>query len=303
MHANICAPKKYDPNNKSCFTLNQLIEMANAYNRYVFKTILKPSNIQTFNNIDIIKIKTDKPYLLLELKSRFKKVCNNDEICLTHQAFMNEIVKEMKNDIENNTFRPTGPHEPDAWLSTNDINNIMTQYETIYPNFKFFGAVPLDCNELNFCTLYNLNFDVHLKQKMNNLGIIFNLDKSGSPGSHWVALFIDLLNGEIYFCDSNGKPPIDNISEIINVFIKYHKNKTNKRAIYKYNNISYQTDNSECGIYSCNFIIRKLAGDDFDNIINNPLTFREINSCRNVYFKNNPSKYSPHHQCDPEPYL
>ncbi len=36
-----------------------------------------------------------------------------------------------------------------------------------------------------------------------------------------------------------------------------------------------------------------------EDIINNPLTFEQINSCRNVYFSNNPSKFKPHVLCDP----
>lgn len=299
MDANICAPKKYDAKNNTCFTLDQLVEMAKAYNRFLTKSKLNPYNKQTYGNANLIDIKSNKKYLLFELKKRFETVCNGDEVCITHQAFMNEIVGEMRDDIKNYTFRTVGPDNPKEWLSTGDINNIMLQYEKIYPDFKFFGAVPLNCDELNFCSLYNLNFEEHVNNNINNIGIIFNLDRYGQPGSHWVALFIDLPNGKIYYCDSNGKPPIDNIFQIIIQFEKYYKNKTGKNVVYKYNNKAYQKDGSECGIYSCNFIIRKLAGERFDDIINNALSFQEINSCRNVYFRNKPSKYNVHPKCDP----
>lgn len=300
---NICAPNKYDKENNTCFTLEQLQEMAAAYNRYLTKNKLAPNQNQKIGDATLIDIRPDKKYLLTEFRKKFNKVCNNDEHCWTQQAFMNEIVKEMRTDIEINTFRPNGPNDPNEWLSTIDINNIMSQYEKIHPEFKFFGAVPLNCEEVSICSLYKLDFGKYFDEGIEKIGIVFNLDKYGDPGSHWVALYADIMNGEIYFCDSNGKSPAENILRIINQFKNFYKNKTGKDTIYKYNTIPYQKDGSECGIYSCNFIIRKLSGENFEDIVKKSLKFEEINSCRNVYFRNNPSKYNPHAKCDPIKYI
>jgi len=304
MSENICAPNKYDAENKTCFTLEQLIEMCSAYNRYLIKNKLSPQiNHSGPNNLnnpnDLIKIKPDKKYLLIELKKRFDRVCHGDEICITKQSFMNEIVNEMREEFDHYTFRSKGPDNPIEWLSTADINSVLMQYERIYPDFKFLGAVPLDCVRLPFCSLYQIDFKQYLDHGIKQLGIILNLDKFGQPGSHWVSLYINLGSGEIYFCDSNGKPPPDFIKQTINQFQKFYQSKTGKQVIYKYNKIAYQEDQSECGIYSCNFIIRKLSGETFDDIVKNYLGFKEINSCRNVYFRNKPSKYKSHFSCDP----
>lgn len=300
MKLNKCAPKHYDAENNTCFSTNQLMEMVAAYNRYMTKNKLNPQRISNVSSLDLIQIKSDKKYLLQELKKRFEQVCGQDEICLTQQAFMNEIVNEYRDDIMEHTFRPNGPDDSVEWLSTKDINSIMNLYHHAYPNFAFCGAVPLDCSELSFCSLFQLDFQKQLDQGKEQLAVIFNLDKYGESGSHWVALYINITNGEIYFCDSNGKPPLQNIRGIIDQFTQFHQKKTGKNPIYKYNTNSYQRDNSECGVYSCNFIIRKLAGESFDDIVNNPLTFPEINSCRNVYFRNAPSQYQPHEKCDPK---
>lgn len=112
-------------------------------------------------------------------------------------------------------------------------------------------------------------------------------------------MFINIPKGEIYFCDSFGKDPIGNIKTIIKRFMDYYQKKFGKSASYKYNKKSYQKDRSECGIYSSNFIIRLLSGENFDDIIKNPLDFKEINACRNVYFSNKASKYTPTKKCDP----
>lgn len=296
----ICAPhKKYDSKNKTCFTLEQLVEMVGAYNRHITKEKLKPNTNNLYTNAILIPIKQDKTFLLKELKKRFETICKNDEICLTQQSFMNEIVDEMRNEISEYTFRTNGPNNSKEWLSTTNIDEIMKQYEKKYPNFKFLGAVPLNCDEVSFCSLFGIDFNKYFEQGVNYLGIIFNHDRFGEPGSHWVSMFIDINNGKLYFCDSAGKPPIGNIHTIIKKFTDFYKKKTGKNIIYKYNNRSYQKDNSECGVYSCNFIIRKLSGESFENIINNPLTFPEINSCRNVYFRNKSSKYNIHDKCDP----
>ena len=174
----------------------------------------------------------------------------------------------------------------------------MKQYETVYPHFKFLGAVPLDCNDLSFCPLHKIDYDEHKKNGITNLAVVFNYDRYGQPGSHWVALFIDLAQGHIYYCDSMGRKPIANINIIIDEFKEYYQKIGT--VTYQYNPHSYQEDGSECGVYSCNFIIRLLAGEPFDQIITKPLTFKEINSCRNVYFRNKPSSHSgARTKCDP----
>lgn len=300
MDTDICAPHRADTKHGTCFSMEQLIELCKAYNRYCSKQKLNPnSNRLQKSNTNLIKIKNDKAYLLSQIKEKFDDVCSGDEVCITKQSFMNEIVKEMRPEFEKSTFRPNGPTKSSEWLSTSDINNIMMQYENVYPDFSFLGAVPMDCDELFYCSLHKINFDKFLSEGKKQLGIIFNLDRSHQPGSHWVSMYINIENGEIYFCDSGGKPPTDNILGMINDFRKYYLKKTGKNANYQFNSQPYQKDSSECGIYSSNFIIRKLAGESFENIVNNPLKFKEINSCRNVYFKNKPSKFEPNKYCDP----
>lgn len=295
----MCAPGKYDKKNNTCFSIEQLVEMAKAYNRYVFKTntstkATKPSNLT------LIDIKTDKPYLLKELKKRFSSVCGNSEICITEQSFMNEIEKNMKYEIVNNTFRALGPEKPTEWLSNEDIEKNMIQYQVLYPDFVFLGAVPLDCNNHRLCSLYNLNFDNLLKTGKKTAGIVFNMDKYGESGSHWMAMFINIHRGELYYCDSNGNAPKENIVDLINKFREWYKKTYGKDIVYKYNKKSYQKDGSECGVYSCNFIIRMLSGEKFDSVVANSLAFAEINSCRNAYFRNGSSKYNVHPLCDPK---
>lgn len=293
-----CAPHKFDEKNNTCFTLDEIKEIVSAYNRYITKVKLSPEFIAEVGDATPIKLSDDKKQMLKDIWKRFNKICKGDDYCLSKQAFMNEIVPEMRTEI-NDSFKGIGPKGSTDWLSNKDIDGYMYLYEKVYPDFKFMGAVPLDCNDHSFCSLYKINYEKLKKSGIKKIGIIFNHDKYGQGGSHWVAMMMNLDTAEIYYCDSTGKGPIGNINTIIKEFTDYCK-KHNKEVKHKNNKISYQNDNSECGVYSCNFIIRLLSGESFDSIVNNNLKFKEINSCRNAYFRNGSSKYPIHEKCEPK---
>lgn len=185
--------------------------------------------------------------------------------------------------------RPIGPDKETAWLSNYDIINVMTKYEREYPDFQFFGAVPLDCEDYEFCPLRKLDFN-----KVRKIGIVYNLDKYGQSGSHWVALYIDVDKCAAYFSDSVGKPPKPNIESLINRFRQHCKG----NITYKYNTTRYQKDDTECGVYSINFIVRLLKGDKYEDIIQTAPAFEQINSCRNIYFANQPSRFKSNYACE-----
>jgi hypothetical protein len=42
------------------------------------------------------------------------------------------------------------------------------------------------------------------KAGINKIGIIYNLDVSSGPGTHWVGMYIDNKNNEINYYDSYG---------------------------------------------------------------------------------------------------
>lgn len=291
---NICAPGKYDAKNHTCFSLKQLMALSAAYNRHLTEQSLGGSDS---SNPNFIKIKPDKKYLLVELKQRFDSVCGSDEKCITKQAFMNELVTELRNELDENTFLEDGPDGPIEWLSNFDIEKLIKKYEKYLPNFKFLGAVPLDCEEHKFCSLYGFDFEKIKKEGIHKAGIVFNHDKMGQGGSHWVALFMNLDSGEINYVDSYGGKPKSNVQSLIDRFEKYCKKK-GIRFNYKLNTNAFQKDGSECGVYSANFILRRAADEPFEEILSNPMTFKQINSCRNVYFSNKHSQYSADPRCD-----
>ena len=294
-----CAPsKKYE--NGSCFSIESLKIIANKYNE---------------NNDDKIKISDNKKELVSELG---KKMSSN---CSTQTCWLRtKLLKDTDNEeITKNTFRPEGPKNKYGWLSTTNINDVIDQYHVNNKDFLFLGTVPYDFQELTELGLGNFNFEKVFKEGKHKLGLVINLDSSHQSGSHWVGLYTNLEKNQIYFFDSVGKPPKKKIKKFINKLIdfmykkkynseikvgtimslinnittknlkqKYIKNFTKKFNGFdiRYNNIQHQFKNSECGVYSINFIVRLVKGESFDEIINNVIKDEKMNECRQTYFTN-----------------
>ena len=125
-----------------------------------------------------------------------------------------------------------------------------------------------------------------INQDINRFGVIFNLDESYKSGSHWVSLFVNLKDGCIYFSDSYGIEPEKRIQDFIDKIKEYFTNKTYTNIDIQYNNTQHQQGNSECGVYSINFILRLLKGKSFHHITRTRLKDEKVNKCRSKYFGN-----------------
>jgi hypothetical protein len=281
-----CAPgKTYDGENKTCFTLENIRALVVEYNN-------------TYD--DRIKISKNKKDMMRQLISKMKKKfnCDND-VCITKSRIVKTMSdKDMKEDIEN-SYRPIGPADTKDWLSTKDINSVMHQYELKYKNFKFFGAVPYDFQDLPVYGFNNINFD-EIEKLYEQIGLIINLDTHDMSGSHWVGLYVNLKDRKIYYFDSVGKKPGQNINIFVRKILTHMFNKmTNKNFNVeqfmkefhssddfdvRYNRIQHQFKNSECGVYSMNFIIRLLEGETFDDIVNTITKDEEMAKNRLQYF-------------------
>jgi hypothetical protein len=180
-----------------------------------------------------------------------------------------------KKDILNKYFRPEMPEEwkedPDQWLDSNNIADVMKQYEEVYPEFKFYGTNPIDfaapdpydplaaaknkCLQDEIC---KLNLKELLAQGKTKLGFVYNLDPSNKGGSHWIASFTDIPGHRTYYFDSYGIKPPPQIA-------RFMRSLTLQDPLMKlgFNARRFQYGETECGMYSLYFLIRMLAGDDF----------------------------------------
>jgi len=271
-----CAPGNSFENG-SCITLHSLIKLANAYNRD------NSDKIKLYDGYENKNPTKYKRYLLKSFKKKVYK-CKNQR-CWLEQGYTRNLTNSDKDKILDNTYRPDGPTGRFEWLNTIHIDQMMGQYENVYTEFKFLGAVPMDFDELPNLGIKNLNFNELEKEGIYKLGIVFNLDEHYKSGSHWVGLFADLKNGIVRYLDSYGISPDERVVILVNRMLKYMKKK-GINATYEFNKIRHQFKGSECGVYSTNFIIRMLRGDTFEQICNDKTSDDKINRCRNRYFIN-----------------
>ena len=265
----------------SCMRLKLLCVFAQAYNKENKNTAIK-----LYPNYEILNPRKYKKYLIREFNKRFDNASQRT-------WFKHKFVKNMellyRDEIEKYTFRPNGPNGRFEWLNTLNIDDVMEQYEVKYPEFKFLGTVPMDFDDLPYLkiNIKNLDYQDLVNTNKTKLGIVFNLDDSTESGSHWVSMYANLKTGEVYYFDSYGTEPENRVQKLmrrISIFCKEHMGIKDLKV--DYNKIQHQRENSECGIYSMNFILRLLKGDSFETICKSKIPDKQINKCRNVYFNN-----------------
>ena len=274
-----CAPSRPFENG-SCIPLYLLVEMAHAYNAMYpdpKKQIKLDSTKELLNGVEY------KKYLLYQFNKRLDEICENQQ-CWIKQKFVKKMQKRMKEELEKETFRPNGPEGKFTWLNTNDINQVAKQYEAKYPEFKFLGAVPMDFDDLPQYGIKELDFDKLMKEGKTKLGIVFNLDESWQPGSHWTSLYADFDKGCCFYSDSYGVQMSDRVIILMRRIAKFIKHGLGKKPIVDYNRLQHQSKGADCGVYSLAFVLRMLRGDSWEELTTKRIPDEEINQCRSYYF-------------------
>ena len=185
------------------------------------------------------------------------------------------ISKEERNDLAKKYLRPPAPlawkKDPDMWLDSINIADVMNQYEKTFPNFDFMGPFPIDfaapdpynkqgtpkCLMNEIC---EFRVKSAIENKKDMLGVIYNLDPHYKSGSHWVATFVDLKRNRCMYFDSYGlKPP----KQILTFMSWVSRQDSSRKMPLMYSSRRIQYKNTECGVYCLYFIIRMLYGDEF----------------------------------------
>lgn len=243
----------------TCFSIQELQTIAATINLFIQQQ--KPICISQNKCIilkqeDIITISSNKKQMWHDIYTRLNKICDFEK-CWINTNLLSDIKdKNLRHQLKYFTIKPKMREPGNYWLSTSDINYVMNQYSKLYSSFLFLGAQPCD-----FYQLIKIPFDKF--KDYNKIGIICNHDPSDQPGSHWVAILIDNVNETIEYYDSVGEPPIVQLKKLIKKFQKLYPS-------YKIlqNYIQYQNKNSECGVYSIYFLVQRLLGYEFKDVIN-----------------------------------
>ena len=271
----------------TCFKPSQLKKIIKAYNKK------HPQNS--------IVIESDDQYLLWEsIRSRLSADCEDSDVCWTSLPFMNTFLSPEELEKMKSQFRPRLPIEKngkthEVWLSNFDIDNVMRQYEIVYPNFKFIGCFP--CDWAKYMNNYALDAETIIKllnSGFNQLAVIFNTGTLSSGGQHWVCVFMDLKDNMSieYFdsvgnkCQKNIRAWLDKTQDLINNTCKrdkkYYCEKKISRQTY---NGNHQKRGGECGVYCLYFIVRRLYGDTYKEIDTVKIPDETMSLLRIVFFR------------------
>lgn len=248
-----CSPKgKGEVNDYTCYTDDDLHKLRNMWNaRHPDKPI-------TTN---------DSKEIWQMLKNYYANICNKESCWVRQMTKGTKMEKELMD-----SFSPESPKEwkknPNEWLSSLDIIEVMNQFEKTYKCFNFMGPSPIDYDthklygECVWEELCHFNLEDQIKKGKSKIGIIFNTDPHYKGGEHWISLFINIKKAEIFFFDSAGNKIPNQIMKFVNMVVEQgHSLPSNKRINFKFDQnypIEHQYKNTECGIYSLFFIIHML---------------------------------------------
>ena len=217
------------------------------------------------------RIETNDPKeIWTALKQRFGRMCRN-EACWMKQLAGNEFAERIENDA---TFAPEAPkswiRDPDEWLSSEEIERVMKQYEDKFPAFEFLGPSPSDYNApklAGVCVweeLCNFNLKKYVESGTHQIGVVFNTDPHTEDGAHWVSMFINVdgtnrKNNYVFFFDSTGDRPQKEIREFTETVMQQGRSLGITFKYYE-NRKQHQKRNTECGMYALFMIVNLIEG-------------------------------------------
>ena len=129
----------------------------------------------------------------------------------------------------------------------------------------------------------NINVKRLYNQGYRKLGFVFNTDPHDKPGQHWIAMYCNLNKGEVNYWDSYGIKPSNEVKRLARRIIDQAK-KIGLNVKFNINKNKHQYKNSECGVYSINFIVSQLEGNSFEDTVNNIIDDDNMWKKRRKYF-------------------
>jgi hypothetical protein len=200
-----------------------------------------------------------------QLKYYYANICNKESCWIRQMTKNTKMEKELLD-----AFAPASPPEwkknPNEWLSSIDILEVMNQYEKKYKCFEFLGPSPIDYDthkihgECVWEELCHFNLEDQINRGKTKIGIIFNTDPHYKDGEHWISLFIIVKKGTIFFFDSAGSKIPQQIKKFTDTVIEQGM-KLTKPIVFQFDQnypVEHQYKNTECGVYSIFFIVHML---------------------------------------------
>lgn len=272
-----CAPSRTGREGTTCFNADELEVLAHAWND-------TPAGRQRPIDIPDPLTVTDedrKSRLHAELLSRFQPFCNSAEYCWLDNKELNASLKQISPGLHRlihaSILKPKGTPGKNDWLSTTEIDNVMIQYEELFPDFKYLGCFPSD-----YFLIHPEALPVSDISASKRSAIVYNLDSARQPGSHWVAIYFHKNGSDgkltIEYFDATGRGPNKNLKTFL--ALPYFAN-----ARYAENAFPHQKGDNECGVYSLYFILERLMGRSFEDMSRKRIPDTAMNRFRTFLFR------------------
>ena len=273
-----CSPKsKNEINDFSCYSNKSLYKLRDLWNA---------------RHPDAKIISNTPKEIHEQISKHLSSICNKESCWLKQKSQFGKIDSDITD-----SFAPESPPEwkknPNTWLSSVDIMNVMKQYEKAYKCFDFIGPSPIDFDtkkiygECVWEELCKFSLKEQLKSGKTKIGIIFNTDPHNKPGEHWISMFINIKKNIIYFFNSTGDAPPKQIMDLVDRIIDEGRNlipainfefDTNEGTEHQYGD-------TECGMYSLFFIVHMLEDKLTTNYLKTHiLKDKYMEKFRKIYF-------------------
>jgi len=269
-----CGPISVNPINKNtCYNSTMIDELVHNWNKK--------------NKTDKINIHLDMNNKYNQLYTKLSNACSNEK-CWASKLIKKDLSKYLE------VFAPYSPsswvNNPTQWLSNIEILDTLKQYEKSDKTFKFLGTTPIDFDKVinDKCItpiLCKFSLNKYIKNGINKFGIIFNTDTHEKSGSHWISVYIDVLQKLIFFFDSAGNKCPSHVMQLINRIIKQGKKLKIPFKFEENYPMSHQKGSTECGMYCLFFIINMVKNTLPINYFKTKrIPDEDMIKYRNIYF-------------------
>jgi len=219
---------------------------------------------------------TNNKTIIEEAKQKLQ--CNDERCVLNKNIIKNRLGNNIVKKELTTNFKLIGPTDV-TLLNNENLDNILIQF-----SHKFHDFYPNNFNMVNYENVGDTLQSIDMKDDVydknyRTFGCIINSDTYSGKGKHWMALFADMRDSNLWtaeFFNSSGNPPVEawtnwmrktvnrfaDINSAYNLGIKEFKQ-------VRVSRIRHQESQTECGVYALFYIWGRLNGVPYTYFENN----------------------------------
>ena len=205
--------------------------------------------------------------------------CGSESCVVSHPRTVEaaralNIARDLAHDLAHK-FKPPGPRNSTALLSNVHIDNVLKLWAEEFPDFYAcpFAMADFNTNGDHFAAV---RLEELRRGKYRTFGCVMNTDSSRGPGTHWVAVFVDMRPEvgpwTVEYFNSAGRPPA---APVVRWMEQTRAKLADLRAelappappappapveTWAVSSVSHQRSQTECGPYALYYIRRRLEG-------------------------------------------